>query len=163
MARPLKARSTQTLDMTMKAKITLAALLGICLLGYQGSARAANDSFLLFQFAMADDNFNTEFYISNTSKDPLGTMVQSGQCDLFFYGENAPSSNVALGTITAGTIYLFSVSAVAPGFYGYVIAACNFPFAHGLALLLANGSYFSSYSPLSIVTPRPNNEENLNN
>jgi hypothetical protein len=153
----------------MKAKIAaFAALLGTCLLGYQGSARAANDSFLLFPFLYGQGTgageYDTIIVISNTSADPLGTTPQSGKCALWFYGTNAPASSyVLIGTIEPGTTYSGYVSGLAPDFYGYMIAACNFPYAHGVAKDFASGSLASSTTALSIVTPRPATEENLDN
>jgi hypothetical protein len=151
----------------MNAKIALAALLSICLLGYQGSARAANDSFLLFPFVygggIAAGEYDTIIGIANTSADPLGTTHQSGECALWFYGTDAPPSYQLTTTIAAGGIYFSAISAVAPGITGYVIAACNFPYAHGSAFLGYNGTIITSIAPLSIVTPRPATEENLNN
>jgi hypothetical protein len=149
----------------MKAKnAALAALLGTCLLGYQGSARAANDSFLLFPYVSGIDNGGeTLIYIMNTSADPLGTTQQSGECALWFYGSNAPPTYVLTSTIAAGASYDAFATNLTTNFFGYMIAACNFPYAHGLAILMANGNYFSTYMPLSIVTPRPATEENLNN
>jgi hypothetical protein len=151
----------------MNAKIALAALLGTCLLGYQGSARAANDSFLLFPIVYGEGvsagQIDTVIYISNTSADPLGTTHQSGECALWFYGENAPASYQLTGTIAPGSFYFETISTLAPNFVGYIIAACNFPYAHGVAKDYFAGSLAGSTTALFIVTPRPTTEENLNN
>ena len=144
---------------------------GAYTLGYLRPARASivpsqgSSTNLLFTFLFDNDEGGdvTDLAISNTSSDPFGTTPQSGACNLYFYGTAAPTNPVVTPTITAGTTYLVSANALAPGFQGYMIATCNFRYAHGVALGLApNGSSFFSIPAVVIsMVPRPNNE-NLN-
>jgi len=94
---------------------------------------------LLFPFVTNQNGFDTGLAISNTSMDPFGTAGatnQAGICTLNFYGTGAPSpSNVATPSVAAGTVYPVVLSSVAAGFQGYLIAQCNFQFAHGFAFI----------------------------
>jgi len=100
---------------------------------------------LLFPYLVADGGFDTGVAIENTSKDPLGTVSSNGSCTLNFYGKNAPAipttcaagTATCLGPINAGdqTNAAFQLSAVAPGFTGYMFAVCNFQYAHGFAFI----------------------------
>ena len=109
--------------------------------------------------------FETGISIANTSKDPNGQAKnQNGTCTLNFYGQGgtnpvavtAPNGNEA-GTAgspapyLAGETYVFTLSQAlsqngttppAGGFGGYMIAQCNFQFAHGFAYIV--------YSPSSV-------------
>jgi len=99
---------------------------------------------LLFPFVSNQANFDTGIVISNTSKDPFtGTVPQRGACTLYYYAAtNAPSSQTSI-VINEGEQLVFNVSTgnatqnILPtaGFQGYVIATCNFQFAHGYAFL----------------------------
>jgi hypothetical protein len=109
---------------------------------------------LLFPFVTNMANFDTGIVISNTSSDPFGTVTQSGACTLYYYSAtNAPASQTS-SAIAAGDQLIFTVSAgnsaqliaPTPAFQGYVIATCNFQYAHGYAFIstptqagLANG------------------------
>jgi hypothetical protein len=94
---------------------------------------------LLFPFVTNQLGFDTGIAISNTSTDPFGTKgatPQSGTCTMNFYGNGAPSpANVATGTVASGTTYTAVLSSVAAGFQGYIIAQCNFQYAHGFAFI----------------------------
>lgn len=95
---------------------------------------------LLFPFVTNQLGFDTGIAISNTSSDPfgatLGAVNQAGTCSLNFYGSGAPSpANVATPNVPTGTTYTQVLSGVAAGFQGYLIAQCNFQYAHGFAFI----------------------------
>jgi hypothetical protein len=110
---------------------------------------------LLFPFVTNANGFETGVAISNTSKDPFGTTTQQGLCTLSFFqsgvsGATNPTSvtspNLAEGAnqpYLAGETYAFTltqalgVNTANPAtFQGYMIASCNFNFAHGFAYIL---------------------------
>ncbi len=94
---------------------------------------------LLFPFLTNTLGFDTGIAISNTSTDPFGAAGATpgaGTCALNFYGSGAPSpSNVTTPSVASGSTYTFVVSSVASGFSGYMIAQCQFQFAHGFAFI----------------------------
>lgn len=104
-------------------------------LGFDCPKDAANTTNLLFTFVTDINGFDTGFSISNTASDPFGTVGKSGACSLNFYGSAAPSTAVSTGTIAVGATYANTASIVAPGFQGYMIATCNFPYARGFAFM----------------------------
>jgi hypothetical protein len=98
---------------------------------------------LLFPFVTNQAGFDTGLAISNTSKDPFGTAIQTGACTVNFYGK-VGSSNVCLSfpspSITGGEHFVWSLSSggavtATAGFQGYVIAQCNFQYGHGYAFI----------------------------
>ena len=103
---------------------------------------------LLFPFTTNQLGFDTGLVIANTSQDNLGfggksaAANQAGTCTLSFYGNGAPTPAVAVadpgGSLAAGATHAFTISSVAPGFQGYVIAACPFQYAHGFAFITYN-------------------------
>jgi hypothetical protein len=94
---------------------------------------------LLFPFVTNQLGFDTGIAIANTSSDPFGTagaVAQSGTCTMYFYGSGAPSpSNVVTPTVPTATVYAAALSGLAAGFQGYIIAQCNFQYAHGFAFI----------------------------
>ena len=100
---------------------------------------AACSTSLLFPFVTNQLGFDTGIAISNTSSDPFGSngaTAQAGTCALNFYGAGAPSpANVTSPNVPSGTSYTTVLSSVAAGFQGYIIAQCNFQFAHGFAFV----------------------------
>jgi len=94
---------------------------------------------LLFPFVTNQIGFDTGLAIANTSTDPFGSAgatAQAGTCTLNFYGSGAPSpSNVVTPNVPSGTVYTATVSSVAAGFQGYLIAQCAFQYAHGFAFI----------------------------
>jgi hypothetical protein len=84
---------------------------------------------------------------------------------LYFYGAAAPPTAVTTGGVAAGTTYASLASVLVPGFQGYMIATCNFRYAHGMAFVSDVGAQKLAFSvPAQVIpmVPRPNNE-NLNN
>ncbi len=99
--------------------------------GFSLSACSTN---LLFPFVTNTAGFDTGIAIASTSSDPFGTVLQSGTCKMNFYGTAAPAAFTS-PTVTGGTVYATLLSSVAAGFQGYVIAQCNFQYAHGFAFV----------------------------
>ncbi len=102
---------------------------------------------LLFPFVTNQAGFDTGIAISNTSTDPFastlkgGAVAQAGTCALNFYGTGAPSpANVTTSSVATGTVFTQVLSGVAAGFQGYVIAQCNFQYAHGFAFITNAGA-----------------------
>jgi hypothetical protein len=97
---------------------------------------------LLFPFVTNQLGFDTGIVLSNTSTDPFNTTAAPGTCALNLYGAGAPSPNTGVpapgGSQASGTTNAFQLSSVAPGFQGYVIATCNYLYAHGYAFIEYN-------------------------
>jgi hypothetical protein len=109
---------------------------------------------LLFPFATNQVGFDTGLAISNTSQDPYGTSTQTGTCTLNFFGANAPAA-VTTAAVAAGTTYASTVMALAPNFQGYVIADCEFQYAHGFAFVTRVGATDVAMGYLALVIPDP--------
>jgi hypothetical protein len=105
---------------------------------------------LLFPFVTNMLGFDTGMAISNTSTDPFGTIPQSGTCTISFYGENKPA-NVTTGVVDSNKTYTAVASSVAPNFQGYVIAPCNFQYAHGFAFISDFGARNLAMGYLALV------------
>ena len=94
---------------------------------------------LLYPFVTNQAGYDTGLAIANTSSDPFSTISQHGTCTLnFFNGSTAPPPPAAFTTVDVptGSVYTNLLSIVASGFQGYIIAVCNFQYAHGYAFLL---------------------------
>jgi hypothetical protein len=99
---------------------------------------------LLFVFLSNQVGFDSGVVISNTSVDPYGTAAQAGPCKLNYYGETtgggaAPAAQTS-ATIPSGKQLTAVLStggnygiAATPSFQGYMIAQCQFQYAHGMA------------------------------
>jgi len=110
---------------------------------------------LLFPYVTNQAGFDTGVAIANTTADPLGTTAQAGVCTINYYGNTNGSTGPAAQTspsVSAGSHLAFMLSGgggvfarnggftacasgacVAPLFQGYIIAICDFQFAHGFA------------------------------
>jgi hypothetical protein len=121
---------------------------------------ASNTTNLLFNFVTSQGGFDTGISIANTSSDPFGTTPQTGSCTLNFYGASAPPP-ASTGTIASGTNYTNLASTIAPNFQGYMIAVCNFSYAHGFAFVsdLGARNLAMGYLPVHICTDRKPNAE----
>jgi len=116
--------------------------------------------------------FDTGISIANTTSDPFGTVNQAGTCQLYWYGgppgattavsaEPTPTTLGAGGVgsstpILTGTTALTLASQNVPANWsGYMIALCNFQFAHGYASVTDVGvrNIMASYLALVINTP----------
>ena len=124
---------------------------------------------LLYPYVVNTNGFDTGVAIANTTADPFGTAAQQGTCDLHFYGSSAPSADFITPTINAGTVYANLASTISPGFSGYIIAVCNFQYAHGFAFVSDVGArnLAMGYLPLIInngsISARGASAEALNN
>ncbi len=111
---------------------------------------------LLFPYVINQAGFDTEFAISNTTMDPLGTTAVSGTCTFTFYG-NGAGSPFTTPSIAAGSIYKVNLSAIASGMGGYAFATCNFPLAHANYTVLASSTNIhSAMSALVVPSTRTN-------
>jgi hypothetical protein len=102
---------------------------------------------ILFPWVVNRDGFDTGIAIANTSEDPFGTPGQTGNCTINYYGEPPTGSDewepqTTTSAIEPGRVLRFVVStggtngiAGTPGFLGYVIAQCDFQYAHGFAFV----------------------------
>jgi hypothetical protein len=71
---------------------------------------------------------------------------------MFFYGSSAPATlPVTTPNIPTGTVYVSLVSSAAPGFSGYMIARCNFQWAHGFAFISDIGARNLAMGYLALV------------
>jgi hypothetical protein len=114
---------------------------------------------LLFPFVSNQAGFDTGIAISNTSKDPFGTALQTGACTVNFYGI-VGNSKVCLSypspSITGGEHFTWSLASggtvqATAGFQGYIIAQCNFQYAHGYAFISDLGSQRLAQGYLALV------------
>ncbi|MGB9458239.1 MAG: hypothetical protein WCB12_19485 [Bryobacteraceae bacterium] len=135
--------------------------------------------------------FDTGISIANTTMDPFNTTTQQGTCTMYWYGGTpgatssaTPPSSTVLGAggvgssigILPGTTGLTLASQSVPADWsGYMIALCNFQYAHGYASVTDVGvrNIMASYLAL-VITDRVYggcygggtncaNVENLNN
>jgi hypothetical protein len=128
---------------------------------------------LLYPYVTTYTGFDTGIAIANTGVDVSGLTTtsagQSGTCSLYMFGHTGGNGGAlvqktaATGTISAGDVYAWSVyngdgTAGNPGvtnFTGYLIARCNFQYAHGYAFvsnlgLTSPGTFAQSYVALVI-------------
>jgi len=112
---------------------------------------------LLYPFVTNQAGYDTGLAIANTSSDPFSTIAQHGTCTLnFFNGSTAPPPPAAFTTVDVptGSVYTNLLSIVASGFQGYIIAVCNFQYAHGYAFMLAgSGSTQVAQGYIALVIP----------
>jgi len=109
---------------------------------------------LLFPFVTNQLGFDTGIAISNTSTDQYGTTPQSGPCHLYFYGVNAPAVFDTPSDVTsAGGPFASTVLTLAPNFQGYIIADCDFQYAHGFAFVTKVGTTDVAMGYLALIIP----------
>ena len=82
---------------------------------------------LLFPFVTNQHMFDTGMVISNTSEE-------AGSCTITYSGANAPEPQTSQA-VAGGAQWIALASNIAPGFQGYLTAACGFQGAHGFAFL----------------------------
>jgi len=110
---------------------------------------------LLYPFVTNQAGFDTGLAIANTSTDLFGTSPQVGACSLNWFGgatSPAPSNS---GSIASGTVYTTLASTTVPNFQGYMIAVCNFQYAHGFAFISDLGAQKLAMGYLALVIPDP--------
>jgi len=117
---------------------------------------------ILFVFLTNQAGFDSGIAISNTSVDPFGTAPQSGPCKLNYYGETtgggaAPAAQTS-AVVPAGKQLTAVLStggnygiAAMPGFQGYMIAQCQFQYAHGFAFISDVGANRVSEAYLGLI------------
>jgi hypothetical protein len=132
---------------------------------------------LLYPFVTAVPGFNTGIAVANTSDTtttsssgtvsnilPNGVSGQTGPCTFYYYGEGpagaaAPSPQTS-GDVPAGKVLVFNVAGGGanygtingtPGFQGYVIAKCNFRYAHGYAFISDNNLAIFAQGYLALI------------
>lgn len=125
---------------------------------------AGTTTSLLFPFVTNQAGFDTAIVISNTSLDTVGTTPQSGTCTLNYFGATtgggaSPAAQTSQ-TVPAGAQLTFTLSsggsfgiAATSGFQGYIIATCNFQYAHGFAFISDVGAQRLATSYLALVIP----------
>jgi hypothetical protein len=107
---------------------------------------------MLFPYVINVSGFDTGIAIANTTTDPFGTAAQSGSCSLYFYGTAAPTTEPFVSPVVAtGTVWPTLASTVAPGFSGYMIANCNFQYAHGFAFVSDVGARNLAMGYLALI------------
>jgi hypothetical protein len=102
---------------------------------------------LLFPFVTNQGGFDTGLAISNTTRDDKGTTAQAGACTLYYFGSTtgggaAPPQQTS-AVVPAGGQIVWTLSggnqaaniAATQGFQGYLMALCQFQFAHGFAFI----------------------------
>ena len=102
---------------------------------------------LLFPFVTNQGGFDTGLAISNTTRDDKGTTAQAGACTLYYFGSTtgggaAPPQQTS-AIVPAGGQIVWTLSggnsaaniAATQGFQGYLMALCQFQFAHGFAFI----------------------------
>jgi hypothetical protein len=116
--------------------------------------------------------FDTGISIANTTSDPFGTTTQAGTCTLYWYGgppgatspvsaEPTPTTlgaggiNNTVPIMTGTTALTLASQSVPADWSGYMIALCNFQFAHGYASVTDVGvrNIMASYLALVIENP----------
>jgi len=110
---------------------------------------------LLYPYVTNVLGFDTGLAIANTSTDPFGTGAQSGTCKLNWYQGASNPAQGDTGNIASGTVYTALASIAAPGFNGYMIAVCNFQYAHGFAFVSDLGARNLAMGYLALVIPDP--------
>jgi len=135
-----------------------------------GSTYSACSTTLLFPYVTNQAGFESGLAISNTGIDllsvkngaPVSSVTgQSGTCLLTFFGNATASSNPAAFTTAAavvpGTTWtgtLTSVTGGTPGnFGGYMIASCNFLYAHGFTYITYNIGQSSGMAMGYVASP----------
>ena len=131
---------------------------------------------LLFPYVVnvgvGETAWDTGIAISNTSMDPWGTEPQAGACKIYYYGNypatGAPAPDpVTTPVVESGEQLTWVVSTggqvvgtsktctgcATPGFQGYVIAVCDFQYAHGFAFVSDQGADKVSEAYLALVIP----------
>jgi hypothetical protein len=100
---------------------------------------------LLFPYLTSAPDWDTGIAIANTSEDPFGTPGQDGACTLYFYPDGGdseshetnevPSGDTLLGTLAYGDVTGKWNFPQVLNFTGYMIAVCEFQYAHGFAFI----------------------------
>ena len=119
---------------------------------------------LLYPFVSSVTGFNTGVAVSNTSKDPFGTVNETGICKVFFYGTTAgggidPTPQSFSKSLPSGQVATFNLLFGGPdygiqpvvGFQGYIIISCNFRYAHGFAFISDPSNLQTAHGYLALI------------
>jgi len=117
---------------------------------------------LLYPFITNQSGFDTGIAIANTTTDPFGTGPQAGSCSLNWYSGPGSPSPTNSGNIASGTVYTTLASTTVPGFQGYMIAVCQFQYAHGFAFISDLGARNLAMGYLALVIVDPTAQANSN-
>lgn len=122
---------------------------------------------ILFPFLTNQAGFDSGISIANTSQDPFKTAPQTGICNLNYYGTfssdasktfyTQPTTAIAGGVTAVATLSgggTNGIGAVA-GFQGYMIATCNFQYAHGFAFISDFGATKLAQGYLALIMDDP--------
>lgn len=135
-----------------------------------GAAIATNSpcrTNLLFPFVANIAGFDTGIAIANTTADPFGTSgasAQAGTCTLSGWPADTGTPAVMFTTpsVVTGSTFVTTLSSAANpafnGFSGYIIAVCDFQFAHGFAFITDNfgvGAPNTAQGYLALIIPDP--------
>lgn len=113
---------------------------------------------LLFPFVSNRAGFDTGIAIANTSMDWKGTPPQRGPCMVHYIGntgEDGPMPPDDLSNVVeGGEVLLFTLSQGnpvrlingAPNFQGFIVAMCEFQYAHGFAFINDGGGGVPAWS-----------------
>jgi hypothetical protein len=110
---------------------------------------------LLYPFVTNQAGFDTGLAIANTSTDPFGTSPQVGACSLNWFGGATSPAPSTSGSIASGAVFTTLASTTVPNFQGYMIAVCNFQYAHGFAFISDLGARNLAMGYLALVIPDP--------
>jgi len=118
---------------------------------------------LLFPYVLGGvAGFDTGLSITNTSADPWDTSPQSGTCDLHFFGKDGTGAtpdvyttptSIGSADTDSGVLWADTAMNLAPGFTGYIIAICNFQYAHGFAFVSDIGAHNIAMGYLALILP----------
>jgi len=116
---------------------------------------------LLFPYVTNLGGFDTGIAISNTSLDQYSTSPQSGACTLYPFAGGKGLASYASPSIAAGTTWAALIDGAstqivaANSFSGYIIADCDFQYAHGFAFITQIGTYLGTEGYLALIIPDP--------
>ena len=127
---------------------------------------------LLYPYLTNQAGFDTGVTVANTTMDPFTTVAQSGTCQFNWYGgttaaPTVPPAAFTTATIGPGTVYAQTLGGGvlnASTFQGYMIAVCNFQYAHGFAFISDIGARNIAMGYLAVVLndPRANTNTTTN-
>jgi hypothetical protein len=123
---------------------------------------------LLYPFVSSVTGFNTGIAVTNASKDPFGTVNETGICRVFFYGTTTgggidPTPQPFTKSVPAGQAATFNLLFGGPeygiqpvvGFQGYIIISCNFRWAHGFAFISDPSNLQTAQGYLALILDTP--------
>jgi len=116
---------------------------------------------LLFPYVTNLGGFDTGIAISNTSLDQYGTSPQAGACTIYPFTGGKGLASYASPSIAGGTTWAALIDGAstpivaANSFSGYIIADCDFQYAHGFAFITQVGTYLGTEGYLALIIPDP--------